>query len=435
MESYSKRPIRVNVYQQQARVMCNEKRFRVLVAGRRFGKTQIALLELFRAVFQQGNKTAWYVAPTYKQAKRIAWRRLKELVRPYRGARISETDLRIDLPWGSTLALRGADNYDSLRGEGLDFVVLDEFGSMSSQAWTEVLRPMLSDRRGNALFIGTPNGYNHFYEIYDHALQHGEEDWAAFHFSTGEGGYVTEEELQAVARELDERTYRQEFEASFEHLGSGRVYYAFDRQANLTSLRFLSGNPIFWSMDFNVNPMSSVIGQVVNGVVHVLEEIVLPHSHTMAACEAFLRRIETWPLYTGQELWVYGDATGERRQSSGSQTDWQLVKACLARLAGRFKISYRYTHSNPLIKNRVNCLNAALRNQAGEHRLFIDSRCKELVRDFEEVSWRLDAHGNTLPDLDKSDPKRTHLSDALGYMTAGLFSMREAGGFRSERLN
>src|SRR5580704_16840788 len=256
MESHSKRPVKVSVYQKQAGVICNEKRFRVLVAGRRFGKTQIALLELFRAVCQR-DKTAWYVAPTYKQAKRIAWSRLKELVRPYRGARISETDLRVDFPWGGSLALRGADNYDSLRGEGLDFVVLDEFGCMSPQAWTEVLRPMLSDRRGKALFIGTPQGHNHFYELYDHALQHGE-DWEAFHFSTREGGYVTEEELLAVARELDERTYRQEFEASFEHLASGRVYYPFDRQANLTSLKLHSGHPIFWSLDFNVNPMCSV---------------------------------------------------------------------------------------------------------------------------------------------------------------------------------
>src|SRR5580704_5388241 len=180
--------------------------------------------------------------------------------------------------------------------------------------------------------------------------------------------------------------------------------------------------------------MCSVIVELFRGAVHVLDEIVLPHSYTSAACEVFLRRIETWVLYTGQELQVYGDATGERRQSSGSQTDWQIVRACLAKLAGRFKISYRYTHSNPLIKDRVNCLNAALRNQAGEHRLLIDSRCRELVRDFEEVSWRLDAHGNSLPDLDKSDPKRTHLSDALGYMTACQFPMRDAGRFRSERI-
>src|SRR5258708_34286370 len=138
--------IEVVIRPPQASVLRSDRRFRVLVAGRRFGKTQIALLELFRAVCAR-NRMAWYVAPTYKQAKRIAWKRLKELTRPYR-ARVNETDLRRDFAWGSTIALRGADNYDSLRGEGLDLVVLDEFASMQREAWTEVLRPSLADRRG-----------------------------------------------------------------------------------------------------------------------------------------------------------------------------------------------------------------------------------------------------------------------------------------------
>ena len=166
----------------------------------------------------------------------------------------------------------------------------------------------------------------------------------------------------------------------------------------------------------------------------MLEEIVLPNSNTFAACEDSLRRIGTWPLYGGQELWVYGDATGEHRQSSASRTDWQIVRSCLAGHEGRFQISYRYYNYNPLIKDRVNCVNAALRNQAGEHRLLIDAGCRELTRDFEEVSWSLDAHGNSLPDLDKSDPKRTHLSDALGYMIACYFPMKQAGRFRSELI-
>jgi hypothetical protein len=131
------------------------ERFRVLVAGRRFGKTYLALTELCQAAWGQG-RLAWYVAPTYKQAKRIAWKPLKELTRPYWAARPNETDLRIELTSGGTICLRGADNYDSLRGDGLDFLVLDEYASIAREAWTEVLRPALADKQGRALFIGTP---------------------------------------------------------------------------------------------------------------------------------------------------------------------------------------------------------------------------------------------------------------------------------------
>jgi Terminase large subunit, T4likevirus-type, N-terminal len=219
----------------QCEVFRSERRFRVLVAGRRFGKTYLALVELCRAAWGRG-RTVWYVAPTYKQAKRVAWRPLKEMTRPYWEGTPNETDLSIRLITGGTICLRGADNYDSLRGEGLDFVVLDEYASMAPAAWTEVLRPSLSDRQGKALFIGTPRGYNHFYELFEKA--HGQRGWEAFKFTTEQGGNVPFGELESAARELDERTYRQEYQASFENVGSGIVYYGFDRGGNVKTVAY-----------------------------------------------------------------------------------------------------------------------------------------------------------------------------------------------------
>jgi hypothetical protein len=125
-------------------------------------------VELIRAAWGPG-RLAWYVAPTYKQAKRIVWKALKKMTQPYWASSPNETDLRIELMCGGTICLRGADNYDSLRGDGLDFVVLDEYASMAPQAWTEVLRPSLADRNGNALFIGTPKGFNHLHELFEGA--------------------------------------------------------------------------------------------------------------------------------------------------------------------------------------------------------------------------------------------------------------------------
>jgi Terminase large subunit, T4likevirus-type, N-terminal len=412
----------------QSRVFICDRRFRVLAAGRRFGKTYLACIELCRAAMGPG-RVAWYVAPTYKQAKRICWKPLKEFTRPFWASQPNETDLRIELITGGTIALRGADNYDGLRGEGLDFVVLDEFASMAPEAWTEVLRPALSDRLGGALFIGTPQGHNHFYELFQASRE--QEGWAAFQYTTEQGGIVPFSELEAARQELDERTYRQEYLASFENLGTGLAYYAFDRQYNVGPTKRNLGMPLFWTLDFNMNPLCSVLGQTTNGIVQILDELILPDSNTLAACEEFLIRTEKWVTGGRLDLTVYGDATGEQRQTSASRTDWQIVKNFFGRYPDRFRVNFRVPSTNPPVKDRINCVNAILRNHAGQHRLQVAPQCKQLIKDFEQVCWKCDPQGTSLATLDKSNPARTHASDALGYYIAQEFPMRPLRGERS----
>jgi hypothetical protein len=159
----------------------------------------------------------------------------------------NETDLTIELVSGGTISLRGADNYDALRGDGLDFIVLDEYASMAPAAWTEVLRPALADKQGGALFIGTPRGHNHFYDLYEAAQN--QPHWAAFQYTTEQGGNVTPEELEIATHELDERTFRQEFRASFENLGVGLAYYARSR-AECPSGPLSRTNPDFLGAGF-----------------------------------------------------------------------------------------------------------------------------------------------------------------------------------------
>ena len=181
--------------------------------------------------------------------------------------------------------------------------------------------------------------------------------------------------------------------------------------------------------------MCAVVGQVILGnTVHVLDEIVLEDSNTPAACEAFLERVERWSREAPQPLWVYGDATGDNRHSSASRTDWQIVKDFLARHAWRFQVSNKVPSDNPAVKDRTHCVNALLRNYLGQHRMLIDPRCQELIRDLEQVVWKTDPYGNPSGELDKSDRRRTHTSDALGYMIAREFPMGSAVGYRSERL-
>ena len=275
---------------------------------------------------------------------------------------------------------------------------------------------------------GTPHGFNHFYELYEGAQS--QPDWATFQFTTEEGGNVSAEELQSAARELDERCYRQEFQASFEHLGQRRVYYAFERSGNVLDCRYQPGAPLIWSVDFNVNPMCSIVAQRVGDTVYVLDELVLPDSNTPAACEAFLDR--TKPIWEAGPvtLQVYGDATGESRTSASSRTDWKIIRDFFNAKKAAFQASIRVDASNPPVKDRINCVNARLCNSVRQRRLFIDTRCKQLIRDLEQVSWKTDANGNPLIELDKSDPMRTHTSDALGYYIAHAFPMRPSVGYR-----
>jgi hypothetical protein len=284
---------------------------------------------------------------------------------------------------------------------------------MSPEAWREVL----------------PKGFNHFHALVESAEGHN--DWQTFQFTTAEGGNVSPKELESAAQELDERTFLQKFEAKFAALGVGRAYYPFDRAHHVQNFPFNPHLQLHWSLDFNMNPRCSVLAQVQeNGGVAVLEELILPDSNTVAACEEFLSRTAK---FSGRPLavCVYGDSTGEQRRTSASRTDWQIVKDFFGRYPERFHATFRIPSANPPVKDRVNCVNARLRNHAGQCRVLVNPSCKALIKDFEQVCWKTDPNGNSLVELDKSDPMRTHVSNALGYLIAKVFPMSAQRGERS----
>ena len=272
-------------------------------------------------------------------------------------------------------------------------------------------------------------GFNHFHELYRSAQT--QTGWAAFQYTTEEGGNVKLAELQSATHELDERIYAQEFQAKFENLTAGKAYFAFDRARNVRPLEYNPKLPIFWALDFNVNPVCSVIGQRVGNHVHILDELVLPDSNTWAACEEFLARTEPWLTYQPLQVYLYGDSTGASRDSTSSRTDWQIVEQCFKRYPERYHPLQRVPSAQPRVKDRIYSVNGMLKNQAGERRLLIDPKCKGLAEDFEQVVWKTDPHGNSLSEVDKSNKHRTHLSDALGYMIHFEHAMLPKSGERS----
>lgn len=199
-------------------------RFAVAVCHRRFGKTVLAINQLQkRAVTCQQNRPRFaYVAPTYRQGKAVAWDYMKHYAAPIPGVEVNESELRIDYPNGGQVRIYGADNPDALRGIYLDGAVLDEFGLMAPNLWGEVIRPLLTDRQGWALFIGTPNGKNEFYDMAQRAQR--EPGWFFAAYKASETGILLDAELVDARSSMTEDEYAQEFECSFEASVKGAIY-------------------------------------------------------------------------------------------------------------------------------------------------------------------------------------------------------------------
>jgi phage terminase large subunit len=197
-------------------------RFTVVVAHRRFGKSVAAINHLIKAAIEcdKPNPRFAYIAPTYSQAKRVAWDYLLEYTRPL-NATANIAELRVDF-WGRRVSLYGSDNPDSLRGQYFDGVVIDEVGDQNPRIWNEILRPALADRLGWACFIGTPKGANHFAELADRAKS--EEGWKYLEYKASQTKILLESELKAAYREMGEDKYNQEFECSFNAAVEGSYY-------------------------------------------------------------------------------------------------------------------------------------------------------------------------------------------------------------------
>ena len=215
-------PYKPREHQLKVHELLEGKRFAVVVAHRRFGKTVAALNHLIREAVLNEKETPRYayIAPTYGQAKRVAWDYLVKYTTPLGGTN-NISELRVDF-WGRRIQLYGSDNPDSLRGQYFDGVIIDEVGDQNPKIWTDIVRPALTDRKGWCLFIGTPKGHNHFKELRDRAEK--EEGWGLLEFKASETGVVDDVELKAAKNEMGEDKYRQEFECSFDAAVEGSYY-------------------------------------------------------------------------------------------------------------------------------------------------------------------------------------------------------------------
>jgi len=215
-------PYKPREHQLKIHELLDGNRFAVVVAHRRFGKTVAALNHIIREAVLNEQETPRYayIAPTYGQAKRVAWDYLVKYTTPLGGTN-NISELRVDF-WGRRIQLYGSDNPDSLRGQFFDGVIVDEVGDQNPKIWTDIIRPSIVDRKGWCLFIGTPKGHNHFKELRDRANK--EEGWGLLEFKASETGVVDSKELSAAKNEMGDSKYAQEFECSFDAPVEGSYY-------------------------------------------------------------------------------------------------------------------------------------------------------------------------------------------------------------------
>jgi len=217
-----------SLHEKQLEILQSKARFKVVAAGRRGGKSYLSavmlLINALKDTDEHGNdlknKEVFYVAPTFQQAKDIMWNLLKDLGKDLIKESWENT-ATLQLINGRRIKLKGSDRPDTLRGVGVSFVVMDEYAFMKPEVWDLILRPTLSDVQGNALFIGTPEGKNHFYDIWIAAQEEELVQWEAFQFNSLDNPIIQNTELEEARLTMTEEAYRQEYEASFEATGAG----------------------------------------------------------------------------------------------------------------------------------------------------------------------------------------------------------------------
>ena len=284
----------------QQKVHGHPARFRVLAGGRRWGKTRLGVYEAMETAFDGGR--SWWVSPSYRMGA-VGWRPISRIGASIPGAEVRHTERLVTVPNGGSVQVRSADEPDSLRGEGLDYCVMDECAFMSERAWSESIRPSLSDRGGTALFISTPKGRNWFWRLHQRGQDDGG-DWKAFSFPTSDNPHIPADEIEAARHDLPERIFAQEYGAQFLEDGGGvfrRVLDAVNGDSVPDSGQYVIGCD--WGRTNDATVFCVV--EINSGCVVELDRMVKTDYQTQVS-----RLHALWGRYPGAEIIAETNAMG-----------------------------------------------------------------------------------------------------------------------------
>ena len=428
----------------QKKLLESKARYKVGCFGRRGGKTTCAIITLLEHAFSNSDHTYWYIAPTFRQAKTIAWKflisRIKLLPNSYRKrVKINVTELSVELPNGSVIELKGVERPDNLLGTGLDGVVLDEYATDIYGAypiWKEIIRPSLSDKKGWAMIISTPRGYNHFYEMFDYADTSGDPEWAAFRLPSSINPVLSETELKSAKRELGEDLYAQEYDAEFRKR-SGLVYTDFDRELHVIDKFDKTLLSPKWSLelgiDFGANHPTAILYVLFNpqdDTAYVVDEYYEVGTNTDKHISAAKAIEDKWlgELRQHRPRVRWGD-----NQAKQTIIDWN---------------SQGY-YVTPVIKGKdsvehgISLVAKRLRKDmvTGKPKLYITKNCPNTIREFENYAYVTADRGSAEEDelmrmaAKRKDAPRKIFDDAMDALRYVISHHVPVGTFGIKRPN
>ncbi len=392
------------------------------------GKSQALCHEAIRLSYLNPGRTGLIGAPTYPMLRDSTLTSLLEI--------LGRNDLPFDLnkadnvlvmkDSGSRILLRSVEDFDRLRGTNLAWFGLDELTYTQEGAWLRLegrLRDPLATRRCG-FAVWTPKGFDWVYRKF---ISTPPEGYAAVQARPYENRFLLDQVPDFYDRlksSYDENFFRQEVLGDYLNVQAGLVYTSFRRDVNIRDIEADPALPLVWAMDFNVDPLCTVIAQIRKNEVLALDQIVLRRGTTEQACTEFEKK---FGMPQGG-VTVYGDASGASKHTTSELSDYEVMKEFFRSRGGRVRI--KVPRTNPSIRDRVGLMNAKLRNAADESELFVSPRCKELIDDFEQVAYEEDS-----TQIDKTkDRHRTHASDALGYLVWQEFQRKNTIGERGHRL-
>lgn len=392
------------------------------------GKSQALCQEAIRLSYQNPGRTGLIGAPTYPMLRDSTLTSLLEILdRNEVPFDLNKSDYVLTMKdSGARILLRSVEEFDRLRGTNLAWFGLDELTYTQEGAWLRLegrLRdPNASRRCGFAVW--TPKGFDWVYRKF---IAHPVEGYEAIQARPFENRFLLDQVPDFYDRlkaSYDENFFRQEVLGDYLNVRAGLVYQSFRRDANVREMNAVPAVPLLWTLDFNVDPLCSLVVQKYRHEVRVLDEIVLRRATTEQLCEEFGRK---FPNLQGG-VTVYGDANGTATHTNSESTDYGVIRKFFQDRGVR--VQFRVPKSNPGVRDRVGLMNAKLRSATDEVSLFVSPKCKELIDDFEQVSYEEESM-----QIDKNkDRRRTHASDALGYLVWQECRENATIGERRQRL-
>lgn len=392
------------------------------------GKSQALCHEAIRLSYLNPGRTGLIGAPTYPMLRDSTLASLTEILEtsevPFE---LNKGDNVLTMKdTGSRILLRSMEEFDRLRGTNLAWFGLDELTYTQEGAWLR-LEGRLRDPRAKrrcGFAVWTPKGFDWVYRRF---ISDAPPGYEAIQAQPYENRFLLDEVpdfYERLRSSYDENFFRQEVLGDYLNARGGLVYSSFRRAVNVKELEPDPNAQLYWTLDFNVNPLCSIVLQKNRDEIWAVDEIVLRRATTEQACEEFLRKFGVPP----GGLVVCGDASGGSTHTSSESTDYSVIQRFF--LARGIRVRQEVPRANPSVRDRVALVNLKLCNAAGDVSLYVSPRCKELIDDLEQVAYEEDS-----VQIDKNkDRRRTHASDALGYMLWRECRTDSAIGPREQRL-